>query len=104
MVVNCCCQCSYECALDTEANLDPSIEAADDAFHKDWIRLDTEKAVDFSSYVSVDSELVSCNISAIDDSCDDCEGDGSSEEEEEEGEHEPEPLPKFTPAHCVQNY
>jgi len=66
MVVNCCSQCSYEHALGTDTNLDSSIEAENDAFHKDWIRLGTEKAVDFSFYISVDSELVIGNISGID--------------------------------------
>ena len=75
-----------------------------DAFHKGWSRLGTEKAVDLSSYVSVDSELVIGNISGFDDWCDDCEGGGSSEEEEGGGGDKRKPLSKFTPAHFLQNY
>jgi len=75
MVVNCCCQCSFEHAFGTEASLDSVLkQRMIDAFRKGWIRLGTEKSVGFSSYVSVDSELVTGNISGIDERCDDCEG------------------------------
>lgn len=104
IVVKCYCQCSNERALDTEASRDSSIESEDDAFHRGWIRLGAEKAVDFGLCLSVDSELVSCNISGVDKSCDDCESDRSSEEEEEGDKHEPEPVPKFSLAHSIQNY
>jgi hypothetical protein len=74
MVVNCC-QCSYKQALGTEANLDSVLkQRMIDAFHKGWIRVGTEKAVDFSSYVSMDNELVISNISGIDERYNDSEG------------------------------
>jgi hypothetical protein len=63
--------------------------------------LGTEKDVNFSSYVSVDSELVSCGVSSIEELFDDREGGGSGEEDEEGDEREPEPVPSFTEAHAA---
>jgi hypothetical protein len=100
-ILNCFCQCSYGLELNTEADSDSSIEEEDDAFHKDWIRLGAEKDVDFSSYVSVDSELVTCGVSIIDELYDDREGGGSGEKEEEGDKHEPEPVLSFTEAHAA---
>jgi hypothetical protein len=79
--------------------LDSSIE--DNAFYEDWIRLGTEKDVDFSSYVSVDNELATCSMSSINELCNDREGGGSSEEEEEGDKRGPEPVPSFTEAHTA---
>jgi hypothetical protein len=51
-----------------------------DALHEDWMWLDAETVVGFSSYTSVDSELAKRGISSIDDLCDCCEGCVSSGE------------------------
>jgi len=55
-IVNCFHQYICEDELNTEADLDSSIEE-EHAFFEDWIQLGAEKDVSFTSYVSVISEL-----------------------------------------------
>jgi len=55
-IVNCFHQYICEDELNTEADLDTSIEE-EDAFFEDWIQLGAEKDVSFTSYVFVISEL-----------------------------------------------
>ena len=45
-----------------------------DAFYKDWIWLDAELGVDFSSDTSVDNEMATRGSSSLDKFCDVCEG------------------------------
>jgi hypothetical protein len=99
-ILNCFRQCGYGRKLYTEADLVSSIED-EDAFHEDWIWLGAEKDVNFSSYVSVDNELATCNMSSISELCDDRDGGGNSEEEEEGDKREPELVPSFTKAHAA---
>jgi hypothetical protein len=41
------------------------------AFHEDWIWLDSEKDVSFSSQTCVNSEHATCGVFCIDELCDD---------------------------------
>lgn len=58
-----------------------------------------EKAVELSSYVSVDSAFATCGVSGVGELCDD-HADGRSSEGQGD-EHEPEPLSRFTEAHAA---
>jgi hypothetical protein len=44
------------------------------AFHEDWIWLDSEKELNFSSRTCVDSELATCGFFCIAELCDDSVG------------------------------
>jgi hypothetical protein len=55
-----------------------STAEGDDEFHKDWIQLGAEKDTDFSSDLSVASELLMNGVSIIDDLCVDCKGGRST--------------------------
>jgi hypothetical protein len=67
-------------------------------FGLDWLH--AEKDVNFCSYVALDNELATYNISSIDELCDDREGGGSSDEQgKEEEECQPEPVPSFMKEH-----
>jgi hypothetical protein len=72
-VLNCCCQCGYGSERDTEATsvVNRSIDY-EDAFHEGWIWQDTEY-VNFSCYVSVDSEVTICSDWSSSELCNDCE-------------------------------
>jgi hypothetical protein len=48
-------KCGYGCEHNTEADSDANMEEKDDAFHDNWIWLDTEKDVNFNVYASLDN-------------------------------------------------
>jgi hypothetical protein len=72
-----------------------------EAVHKDWMWLDTEKDVGFSSFTSVHSELATCGIYSVDEWCDNRIADGSRGRRNEET-NGVEPAKSFAKAYVLK--